>query len=258
VKPKPLPSVISDVKPVEGVDLRKYASPIGDQGQTMRCSAFAWTHANELLHSLLGQKAPPLACSFTMLQFQQLQGDAKDFEYAFSGGDGTIGGPDPGKLLIKYGSAPADMWPNDKSAPRASAEEMAAKAKGYRMPAEVYPVGLDDLQKVLTAGYPVHIGMNTGAAFQKIGRDGILDAAEKPSGSHGRHAMLVVGYVGNYFIIKNSWGESWGDKGYFYVPKKVLVDAQAELVAIIPKKGSGEAKDPGAKKGKKVKKAKKK
>lgn len=34
----------------------------------------------------------------------------------------------------------------------------------------------------------------------------------------GGHAMTVVGYddQNNYFIIRNSWGENWGDKGYCY------------------------------------------
>ena len=34
----------------------------------------------------------------------------------------------------------------------------------------------------------------------------------------GGHAMTVVGYDDNkeYFIIRNSWGEEWGDKGYTY------------------------------------------
>ena len=34
----------------------------------------------------------------------------------------------------------------------------------------------------------------------------------------GGHAMTVVGYNDDnkYFIIRNSWGENWGDKGYCY------------------------------------------
>jgi C1A family cysteine protease len=32
----------------------------------------------------------------------------------------------------------------------------------------------------------------------------------------GGHAMCVVGYNMNSFIIRNSWGENWGDNGYTY------------------------------------------
>ncbi|GIL90204.1 hypothetical protein Vretifemale_17861 [Volvox reticuliferus] len=33
----------------------------------------------------------------------------------------------------------------------------------------------------------------------------------------GAHQVLVIGYndTGSYWIVKNSWGSSWGDKGYF-------------------------------------------
>ena len=99
---------------------------------------------------------------------------------------------------------------------------------------------------MLSSGYPVHVGMNTGKAFQSLGRSGVLDVSEKPSGDHGRHAMLIVGYTGNYFIIKNSWGEGWGDKGYAYVPKKILAEAEPELVAIIPTKGAAKKKKKGS------------
>lgn len=32
----------------------------------------------------------------------------------------------------------------------------------------------------------------------------------------GGHAMTVVGYTNDSFIIRNSWGSSWGDNGYCY------------------------------------------
>jgi C1A family cysteine protease len=32
--------------------------------------------------------------------------------------------------------------------------------------------------------------------------------------SEGGHAMTVVGYNNDGFIIRNSWGQSWGDNGY--------------------------------------------
>ncbi|XP_052224153.1 procathepsin L-like [Dreissena polymorpha] len=42
------------------------------------------------------------------------------------------------------------------------------------------------------------------------------------NGNHPNHAMVSVGYgstSGNYWIIKNSWGTTWGDKGYIFMTK---------------------------------------
>jgi len=35
----------------------------------------------------------------------------------------------------------------------------------------------------------------------------------------GAHAISAVGYTNNYWIIQNSWGNSWGDYGYGYISK---------------------------------------
>ncbi len=45
----------------------------------------------------------------------------------------------------------------------------------------------------------------------------------------GNHAVLVVGYYGHsskdgYLIVRNSWGENWGNKGYFFMPYKYFND----------------------------------
>jgi len=51
--------------------------------------------------------------------------------------------------------------------------------------------------------------------------------------NRGGHRMVIVGYDSHYpdgknkhecFKIRNSWGSSWGDKGYVWVPRKLFED----------------------------------
>ena len=236
VAPQPLPPAFDSVQPADAIDLRKYCTPVGDQGQTSRCSAFAWTHATELVTNMKAGSAPRLSPSFTMLEFQRLQGDAKDYRYAYSGGDGTIGGPDPGKMLVEQGTCRQELWPDSNEVPATSERVLLSDARQHRLDGVPHPIALDDVRKVLSAGCPVQVSINTGTTFSDVGRDGVFNAAEAPSGRHGRHAMLMVGYTGNFFIVKNSWGEEWGDKGYCYIPKNVIAESDPDLIAILVKK----------------------
>lgn len=233
VPPQPLPPAFANVAEQDAVDLRKYCTPIADQGQTGRCSAFAWTHATEMSRNILNAPPVRLSPNYTMLEIQRYQGDARDYQYAYEGGDGTAAGPEPGELLAEHGTCRQELWPDDRPTPTVREEQLKADAERYRLQATPWPIAVDDVRKVLSAGCPVHVSMNTGRAFSGVGRDGVFNAAEAASGRHGRHAMLIVGYVGNFFTLKNSWGTDWGDQGYCYIPKNVLAASDPEFVAVL-------------------------
>ncbi|MBI4908944.1 MAG: C1 family peptidase [Acidobacteria bacterium] len=233
VPPQPLPPEYAAIEPKPAIDMRSRCTPVGDQANTSRCAAFAWTHAVELTRNLDGKPTPRLSPSYAMLQFQRMQGDAQDYTYAHEGGTGTIGGPEPGEVLSETGTCRQDLWPDNVETPKASERFLAADAQQYKLEGTPLPIALDDVKKVLSAQCPVQVGMNTGPGFAGVGRDGIINAAERASGRHGRHAMLIVGYQGNFYTVKNSWGPQWGDNGYCYIPKSVFADAESEFVAVL-------------------------
>ena len=41
----------------------------------------------------------------------------------------------------------------------------------------------------------------------------------QPAAYQGGHAILIVGYddANQCFIVKNSWGDDWGEAGYFKI-----------------------------------------
>lgn len=57
---------------------------------------------------------------------------------------------------------------------------------------------------------PVSIAVDAGPLQLYI--SGIFN---KTCGTQLDHGVLCVGYsVGQYYIVKNSWGEAWGEQGY--------------------------------------------
>jgi C1A family cysteine protease len=54
----------------------------------------------------------------------------------------------------------------------------------------------------------------------------------KPNTRRGGHAVSIVGYTADRFIIRNSWGLGWGDKGFGYASLAYAKDAFTEAYGI--------------------------
>ena len=51
-------------------------------------------------------------------------------------------------------------------------------------------------------------------------------------GERGGHAIALVGYTPDRFIVRNSWGTGWGDKGFAYASLAYAKDAFTEAYGI--------------------------
>jgi hypothetical protein len=73
---------------------------------------------------------------------------------------------------------------------------------------------------------PVLVGIDVFSTFEDCGTNGIVKMPKRSEKSLGGHAILAVGYkkIGckYYMIMRNSWGISYGLKGYCYLPFEYL------------------------------------
>ena len=58
---------------------------------------------------------------------------------------------------------------------------------------------------------------------------------EMNSADYGYHAMVIVGYTDEtkHFVVRNSWGEHFGDRGYCYIPYSYICDPAYNRMACI-------------------------
>lgn len=75
----------------------------------------------------------------------------------------------------------------------------------------------DDLSKHIYTYGPIPVGVHSTSTHFELYHDGILQSQH--CGKEVDHAVLVVGYTPEYWIIKNSWGTTWGQNGYMYLER---------------------------------------
>jgi hypothetical protein len=60
-----------------------------------------------------------------------------------------------------------------------------------------------------------------------------LDVYDPEAGEPEGHAVVVVGYTPERFIIRNSWGTPWGDKGFVYASFAYAAEAFDDSYGVV-------------------------
>ena len=212
------------------VDLRSGFSPCYDQGDLGSCTANAAAGAVEFLQ--IKEKTKTFTPSRLFIYYYE-----RVIEGTVSSDSGaTI--RDSMKVIASMGAPPESMWPYNTgnfAVTPPDSSIIAAKRDLITQYLSVLQAG-DALKTCLVQGYPVNIGFTVYDSFEsnQVATTGLVPMPGAAENVLGGHAVVVVGYDDNMtqadgstkgcYIMRNSWGISWGDKGYFYMPFQYLED----------------------------------
>lgn len=202
--------------PRERVDLRPWASPVENQDHLGSCVGQAVVGAYELLlNKADATKFTDLSRLFVYYNARLLDNSTNEDVGAFVR-DGI-------KAVEKYGVCSEQIWPylveRFAYAPSIQSYEDARTRlikKYYRLK------NVKDMIDALNADLPVVTSFNVYDSFDELeySRNHILPMPRASENLVGGHAITFVGYdlSKKLFIARNSFGEDWGDRGYFWVP----------------------------------------
>lgn len=192
------------------VDLREKCSPVYDQGELGSCTANGIAACIQFVQ-------PNVMPSRLFIYYNEraIEGDTED--------DNGAQIHDGIKTVHLQGFCPESDWPYDidKFAQEPSdicySEALKDLINDY--------ISLDsneDIKQCLHSGYPVVFGMTVYESFEssEVATLGHVPMPVEGEQVVGGHCMAIVGYDDSKesFIVRNSWGMSWGLLGYCYIP----------------------------------------
>ncbi|CAF0771262.1 unnamed protein product [Adineta ricciae] len=224
-------SVSHGVNLPENVNLRPYMTEIEDQGDMGSCVANAIAGSLEYLYKRYARLKLDVSRLFIDFNARIANLDWRNqqqFVIDINNPRNSFGTQREAGLraLQQYGFCKESLWPYDRSLylrpPPLSVYKEAARRS--IIPLKI-PINVDSVRTCLAHQIPVLVGilLSSNDAYHN---QGWIKIPTKPPVDEGYHACLVVGYDDSteHFIIRNSWGAQWGDKGYCYVPYQYLVD----------------------------------
>jgi C1A family cysteine protease len=217
------------------VDLRQWCSSIEDQGALGSCTAHAAVGVVELMEKKAFGKYVNASRLFVYKVIRNLMGVTGD-----AGGYLRTAM----KALALVGAPPEANYPYVEKKfdeePGAFVYSLAANYKALKY-FQLDPPGkngndiLNVVRQTLAGGIPVMFGFTVYSSIDNVGSNGYIPYPGKGETVVGGHAVAVVGYdngiqIGPYkgaLLIRNSWGPTWGDHGYGWLPYQYILGGLA-------------------------------
>ncbi len=205
--------------PPARIDLRRNWWTVRDQGKTGACVGFAtadgvlrWQYTKKKLMKKTERPSP----RFIWMSNKETD-DLTRYPTTFIEPAGTTT-----KLALgiaqKYGCVPENMLPMDGRLSKLPTNVFFSIAAQFRITA-YYNLGHDlkDWRIWIARVGPVLTRLEVDKTWKgATATNGKLEKYEKPDPPIGGHAVCLVGYTTKHFIVRNSWGTGWGDKGFGY------------------------------------------
>ena len=213
-------------------DLREYIINIYTQGKMNSCAANVICAAYELLRNKQIKQAGGYSYSYSV-------GVSRLFVYYNSRvyendteNDGGATFRDTLKTMILDGVCKENLWPYEVSKVSVKpTSECYADARGNNIRKfESLQQNLDQLRACLKDGYPFAFGFRIYKSFLATAEAGMMPAPTdeeiQTTPDPLMHGVLAVGYNDHTerITVLASWGSSYGDRGYFYMPYKSITD----------------------------------
>jgi len=198
----------------DSVDWREkgYVTPVKNQERCGSCWAFSTTGSLEGQHFKASQK-------LVSLSEQNLVDCSKK-----EGNKGCKGGlMDKGfEYIIKNGGIDTEESYRYKGVDGRCEFKQADVGATMKSFVDVKRGSEDALQQAIAEIGPISVAMDAGHMSFQHYKQGIYKERQCSSVKLD-HGVLAVGYgsnsEGDFWIVKNSWGEIWGDKGYFMLAR---------------------------------------
>ena len=209
------PRAAAPLPPV--VDLRQMMPPVDDQGNIGACVAHSITGAAGYLQIKSGKPFQHLSRLF-------LYYNTRVDEDSVAEDDG-VQIRDAIKSFAGLGLCEESLWPYVESQfatkpPGPCYED--ATTRQITSYTRLDNTDINQLHQCLADGYPFVFGVSVYDSFESetVAGCGIVPMPGPGEHSCGAHAMCCVGIDAprNHFIVRNSWGTDWGNRGYCYVP----------------------------------------